>query len=136
MAAPRRVSRAKRGSKTGGWRQILGLVASEWAIEVLLALDRSPKLYPEMKRELRATPQAALAQALRNLQDGGLVWRKAYPTSPPRVEYSLTSLGKNFIAPLKELCAWADQHERELGAAAVRRVKKSGLAGRKKKKRS
>lgn len=95
----------------------------EWAIALLQTLDRSPKLYSEMRRELRPASQAALAQTLSNLQNAGLVWRKAYPTSAARVEYSLTALGKSFIAPLTAVCDWADRHELELSAASIRRGK-------------
>ena len=109
----------------GAREQVLELFVSEWAIEVLLALDRSPKLYGELRRELRSASQASLAQTLLNLQNAGLVWRKAYPTSPSRVEYSLTALGKSFIEPLGALCTWAEQHERELTAASARRRKRS-----------
>jgi DNA-binding HxlR family transcriptional regulator len=133
MPASRRGARAKRRSKTVGWQQILELLAAEWSIRVVQALDRGPKLYPEMRREFRSASQTALAQTLRNLQDAGLVWRKAYPTSPARVEYSLTSLGKSFIAPLGALCEWADQHERELTAVATRGVKQVRITARKRK---
>jgi DNA-binding HxlR family transcriptional regulator len=109
----------------GAREQVLELFVSEWAIEVLLALDRSPKLYGELRRELRSASQASLAQTLLNLQNAGLVWRKAYPTSPARVEFSLTALGKSFIVPLSALCDWADRHEPELSAAAIRQRKQS-----------
>jgi DNA-binding HxlR family transcriptional regulator len=123
METSRRNKRSQRGSKMGAREHVLELFVSEWAIEVLQALDRNPKLYSEITRELRSASQAALAQTLLNLQNAGLVWRKAYPTSAARVEYSLTALGKSFIAPLAALCDWADQHERELSAASIRREK-------------
>jgi DNA-binding HxlR family transcriptional regulator len=127
MKDPRRsrvsLSQSQSESRTGGREQVLALFVNDWAIEMLLALDRGPKLYPQIEREFTAASHAALAETLRNLQGAGLVWRKAYPTSPPRVEYSLTSLGKSFIAPLEVLCEWAEVHERELSAVAARRTK-------------
>lgn len=126
MKAPRRSRGSQSGSKSesniSGREQILALFVNDWAIEMLQALDRGPKLYPQMEREFTAASHATLAETLRNLQEAGLVWRKAYPTSPPRVEYSLTSLGKSFIAPLEVLCEWAIVHERELSAVAARRT--------------
>ncbi|HEY0704326.1 MAG TPA: helix-turn-helix domain-containing protein [Candidatus Acidoferrales bacterium] len=121
MKSPRRA----RGSQAGGREQVLALLADNWAIAMLQALDRGPKLYPQIEREFAAASHTALAETLRNLQDAGLVWRKAYPTSPARVEYSLTYLGKSFIAPLQVLCEWAEVHERELSAAAARRTKQA-----------
>jgi DNA-binding HxlR family transcriptional regulator len=135
MKAPRRSRASRSGSKsesnTAGREQVLALFVNDWAIEMLQALDRGPKLYPQIEREFTAASHAALAETLRNLQEAGLVWRKAYPTSPPRVEFSLTSLGKSFISPLEVLCEWAIVHERELSAVAARRTKQ---ANRKTKK--
>jgi DNA-binding HxlR family transcriptional regulator len=114
--------------------QILELFVNNWAVKIVQALDRSPKLYSELERELRSAPHSTLSHTLRDLQDAGLVWRKAYPTSAARVEYSLTSLGKSFIAPLLSFCEWADMHERELSAASARRTKQSRSAATKKSK--
>ena len=129
MKAPRRSrvspSQSLSESRTGGREQVMALFVNDWAIEMLQALDRGPKLYPQIEREFTAASHAALAETLRNLQEAGLVWRKAYPTSPSRVEYSLTSLGKSFIAPLEVLCEWAVIHERELSAVAARRTKQA-----------
>jgi DNA-binding HxlR family transcriptional regulator len=90
MKAPRRARRARSvshresqsGSTTGGREQVLALFVNDWAIEMLQALDRGPKLYPQIEREFTAASHAALAETLRNLQDVGLVWRKAYPNDP------------------------------------------------------
>lgn len=134
MKSSRPGSRRDRGSKMTGPGQILELFVNNWAIKIVQALDRSPKLYSELERELRSAPYSTLSHTLRDLQDAGLVWRKAYPTSAARVEYSLTSLGKSFIAPLLSFCEWADLHERELGAASARRIKQTKSADRKKPK--
>jgi DNA-binding HxlR family transcriptional regulator len=125
MTPSRRTLRAKHRNETGVREHFLEIFRDEWAIEMLQTLDRSPKLYAEIKREFRFAPQTMLTQTLLNLQNAGLVWRKAYPTSPARVEYSLTALGKSFISPLAALCAWAEQHEPELSAASVHRGKRS-----------
>jgi DNA-binding HxlR family transcriptional regulator len=123
MANPRRGKRATLEPETLGQKHVLEALMDEWAIEILQGLDRSPKLYAEIQREWKAASQASLTQSLRSLQDAGLVWRKVYPTSPSRVEYSLTALGRSFMGPLKAFCEWACLHERELGAAAARRKK-------------
>jgi DNA-binding HxlR family transcriptional regulator len=125
MNPSRRTQRAKRRTKTGVREHFLEIFLGEWAIEVLQTLDRKPKLYIEMKGEFRSASEGILRRTLLNLQNAGLVWRKAYPTSPVRVEYSLTALGKSFIGPLAALCAWAEQHEPELSAASIRRGKRS-----------
>jgi DNA-binding HxlR family transcriptional regulator len=126
MKSSRGKTRAKRASSdAAGLEQILALFANDLAIKIVQVLDRSPKLYDELRSELQSVSQSTFGQIMRDLQEAGLVWRKAYPTSAARVEYSLTSLGKSFIEPLQAFCEWAYVHERELTAVAARGTKHS-----------
>jgi DNA-binding HxlR family transcriptional regulator len=126
MKSPRRKTRAKRASSdVAGPEQILELFANDLAIKIVQVLDRAPRLYDELRSEFQSTQQSSFGQTMRDLQEAGLVWRKAYPTSAARVEYSLTSLGKSLIEPLQVFCEWAYVHERELTAVAARRAKQS-----------
>ncbi|MEX2552269.1 MAG: helix-turn-helix domain-containing protein, partial [Actinomycetota bacterium] len=59
-------------------------------------------------------------QTLRKLEAYGLVGRRAEPTIPPSVEYSLTSLGESLTGPLGDVFRWAEAHVDEI--PAVRRV--------------
>lgn len=126
MKSSRGKTRAKRASSdAAGLEQILELFAYDLAIKIVQVLDRSPKLYDELRSEFQSVSRSTFGQILRDLQEAGLVWRKAYPTSAARVEYSLTSLGKSFIEPLQVFCEWAYVHERELTAVAARGAKQS-----------
>ncbi len=93
-----------------GSREVLGLMAEKWTILVLSALVYGVKRHGELKREIQGISQKMLTQTLRNLERDGLVERKAYPTTPPRVEYTLTPLGETFGELLKGVCAWAEGH--------------------------
>src|SRR3984957_20433124 len=126
MKSSRRKTRAKRAlPDAAGPEQILELFANDLAIRIVQVLDRPPKLYDELRHEFKSAPQSSFGQTMRDLQEAGLVWRKAYPTSAARVEYSLTSLGKSFIAPLQVFCEWALLHGAELTAVAARGAKQS-----------
>lgn len=48
-----------------------------------------------------------LSQSLRQLEERGLILRQVYPQVPPRVEYSLTDLGRSLAPLLVELCDWS-----------------------------
>ena len=48
-----------------------------------------------------------LTRTLRSLERDGIVQRTEYDEQPPRVEYSLTSLGESLVEPLSGICQWA-----------------------------
>jgi len=58
-----------------------------------------------------------LTQTLRSLERDGLVERRIYAEVPPRVEYTLTPLGRTLIDPLAAIRAWAETHIEEVLAA-------------------
>ena len=50
---------------------------------------------------------------LRDMEENGLVNRKVYAEVPPRVEYSLTEIGRKFIPVLEALEKWAREYEQQ-----------------------
>ncbi|MBA89098.1 MAG: hypothetical protein CMJ43_00240 [Phyllobacteriaceae bacterium] len=58
-----------------------------------------------------------LTQTLRALQRDGLVERTVYPTTPPRVDYRLTDLGRSALQPLAGLIVWADRRHDDIRTA-------------------
>lgn len=105
-----------------GSERVLEPFVSKWAIRIVHALQRSTKRHGELRRSLGAS-QKMLTQTLRDLERAGLIGRRVHASVPPRVEYSLTKLGRTFVAPLNALCHWAHRHEKELNAMAARRQK-------------
>ncbi|MCU0570958.1 MAG: helix-turn-helix transcriptional regulator [Oculatellaceae cyanobacterium Prado106] len=90
--------------------QILEHIANKWIILIVYALTQGKKRYGELKQQIVGISPKMLIQNLRNLERYGLIEREVYPTMPPRVEYSLTPLGKSLVEPLAILGEWAYQH--------------------------
>ena len=87
--------------------QALDIVKDKWSMKVLFLLQNGPLRYMQLKRQVGGSTQKMVTQTLRKLEKEGLVNRTVYPTSPPTVEYALTSLGEMLQAPLSELVQWA-----------------------------
>lgn len=91
-------------------RQTLELVSDKWVTAIIYVLSQGTKRYGELHREIGDVSQRMLTRTLRDLERDGLVKRKVYPTNPPTVEYSLTSLGETLVEPLRLLCQWSIAH--------------------------
>lgn len=88
-------------------RQTLDLLADKWVIATMYVLSDGTKRYGELQREIGDISQRMLTKTLRDLERNGLVERKVYPVVPPKVEYSITTLGKTLNKVLSNLCDWS-----------------------------
>ena len=84
-------------------------VTSRWAVLVLGALGERTYRFSELRRRVDGVSEKMLSQTLRALERDGLINRHAYPEVPPRVEYSLTDLGREAGQLVGELLAWLER---------------------------
>ncbi|MFD7522042.1 MULTISPECIES: winged helix-turn-helix transcriptional regulator [Paenibacillus] len=83
---------------------ILGLVSGKWKISILNHLAKGPVRFNQLQRLLPDATQRMLTMQLRMLESDGLIIRKVYPVSPPKVEYGLSELGEQLAPMLTMLC--------------------------------
>jgi DNA-binding HxlR family transcriptional regulator len=100
-----------------GTRAVLDLVAGKWSVDVLYLLASGTRRYSEVFYEVGEISKKTLTQTLRTLEHDGLIARKVYAEVPPKVEYSLTSLGWSLTEPLMAMYEWAAEHKRDVTAA-------------------
>jgi DNA-binding HxlR family transcriptional regulator len=100
-------------------RTVIEVLANKWALFVLGALRRwpGPARFNELRRLLDGVTQKVLTQTLKTLERDGLVRRTVYPTVPPRVEYSLTDLGRGVGELTNAIGDWSVAHVGEILAA-------------------
>jgi len=87
-------------------RRVLDHVTSKWGVLVIAALAESPMRWGALRRRIEGVSEKMLAQTLRTLEADGFVLREAQPTIPPRVDYSLTPLGRSLADRLIPLVTW------------------------------
>jgi DNA-binding HxlR family transcriptional regulator len=97
-------------------RLLLDRIADKWTVLVIQILAHETMRYSALQRQIGDISQKMLTQTLRSLERDGLVRRKIYPVASPRVEYTLTSLGRTLIEPLQGLCRWSEKHLSKLEA--------------------
>jgi DNA-binding HxlR family transcriptional regulator len=87
-------------------RVVLDHVTSKWGVLVLVALAERTMRWSELRRSVQGVSEKMLAQTLQTLERDGFVLRDAQPVIPPRVDYSLTERGREFVALLVPLMEW------------------------------
>ena len=95
-------------------RLVLDRIADKWTALTIQILAGGTMRYAALQREIGGISQKMLTQTLRSLERDGLVQRTVHPVVPPKVEYSLTKLGRTLIEPLQGLCRWSEKHLGEL----------------------
>ncbi|AVZ74699.1 transcriptional regulator [Streptomyces lunaelactis] len=98
-------------------RLILEHVTSRWGVLVLATLLGRSYRFSELRREVGGVSEKMLAQTLQTLERDGFVHRDAKPVIPPRVDYSLTGLGKEAAEQVWGLARWTEKRTDEVFAA-------------------
>ena len=89
----------------------LTLIGDKWKVLILRDLMPETKCFGELKKSIGAVSQKVLTAQLRAMEESGLVHREVYAEVPPRVEYSLTELGKSLKPILDSLRAWGEAYK-------------------------
>ena len=95
-------------------RMLLAKIADKWAVLILAVLLERTARFNEIRRRVQGVSQKMLTQTLRDLERCGLVSRAIFPEVPPRVEYSLTPLGRSLVEVLETVTGWAEANTRQV----------------------
>lgn len=88
----------------------LDLIDGKWKAVILYHLLGDTIRFNELGRRLSKITQRMLTRQLRELEADGLIHREVYAEVPPRVEYSLTELGRSLEPVVRALWTWGDQY--------------------------
>ena len=89
----------------------LEVIGGRWKVPILWHLFQGTHRFSELRRSLDSITQKMLTQQLRELEDDGIVKRQVYPQVPPKVEYSLTQIGRSLKPVVEVMCKWGILHQ-------------------------
>ncbi len=92
----------------------LTLVSNKWVVLILRDLFTGTKRFGELKRSLTPISQKVLTQQLRAMEANGVVHREVYAEVPPRVEYSLTELGRSLEPIVDSMREWGTWYKKQI----------------------
>ncbi|NEO52258.1 MAG: helix-turn-helix transcriptional regulator [Okeania sp. SIO3B5] len=88
----------------------LKVIGGRWKLLIIKELFHGVKRFNELYRSLQGVTHKMLTQQLREMEADGIVHREIYLQVPPKVEYSLTSLGKSLKPMIHEMHQWGIEH--------------------------
>ena len=88
----------------------LMLISDKWKVLILRDLMPGTRRFGELKKSIGTVSQKVLTAQLRDMEAKGLVTRRVYAEVPPRVEYSLTDLGRSLKPILDALWSWGEEY--------------------------
>lgn len=89
----------------------LMLIGDKWKVLILRDLMLGTKRFGELKKSVGNVSQKVLTAQLRDMEENGLVNRQVYAEVPPRVEYSLTDLGRSLKPILDAMWTWGEEYK-------------------------
>lgn len=93
------------------FEKVVNMIGGKWKLRIIYVLAFHEILrYSELKRLLSPITHKMLTAQLKELEKDGLVNRKEYPQVPPKVEYSLTQMGRDLKPVVKEIHNWIVQY--------------------------
>lgn len=91
------------------------LISDKWKVLILRDLLQGTKRFSELKKSLGQISQKVLTSQLRQMEANGLISRTVYAQVPPRVEYSLTELGRSLKPVLDAMVCWGEYYQQKYG---------------------
>lgn len=88
----------------------LGVLGHKWTGLILTELTTGPKRFSQLERSLDGISPRTLAQRLDDLVKYKIVSKAAFAEVPPRIEYTLTQKGEDFIPVLQQMATWGTKY--------------------------
>lgn len=82
------------------------VIGGKWKIIILYALYNGSNRFWALQKSIKDISKQMLTTQLRELERDGIITREIFPEIPPRVEYTITALGKTLFPIIEAMDAW------------------------------
>lgn len=89
----------------------LTLISDKWKVLILRDLMNGTMRFGELRKSIGQVSQKVLTAQLRQMEGSDLLTRTVYPEVPPRVEYTLTDLGRSLKPILDAMWVWGEEYK-------------------------
>lgn len=96
--------------KEGCLTSCLLVLGNKWTALILRDLSDGPRRFTQLERSLKGISPRTLSQRLDDLENHQIVTKRQFAETPPRIEYTLTEKGRDFIPVLKQMANWGTKY--------------------------
>ncbi len=82
------------------------IIGGKWKIIILYALRNGTNRFGTLQKSIEDISKQMLTTQLRELEKDGIISREIFPEIPPRVEYTITPLGKTLFPIIEAMDKW------------------------------
>lgn len=86
------------------------VIGTKWTALILRDLAAGPKRFCLLEKSVGSINPRTLSKRLDDLERHGIITKRAYPESPPRIEYALTAKGEDLCPILQQMAAWGNKY--------------------------
>jgi DNA-binding HxlR family transcriptional regulator len=104
------INSSKIETKEGCLANCLKVLGNKWTGLILTELSDGPKRFTQLEKTLKGISPRTLSQRLDDLEKFKILKKASFAEVPPRVEYSLTSKGQDFVPVLKKMADWGTKY--------------------------
>jgi len=88
------------------------IVSSKWTPMLLYALSNGKNRFGELQAAVGGVNPRTLSARLGALEHDGIITKTMYAEMPPRVEYALTTKGRDLLPIIEGMIVWGEKHAR------------------------
>jgi DNA-binding HxlR family transcriptional regulator len=96
--------------KVGCIASAMEIIGNKWTALILRDLANGPKRFSELEKSVGTINPRTLSQRLDDLEKHSIITKQSFAETPPRIEYTLTTKGKDLMPVLKQMAAWGDKY--------------------------